>query len=60
MARGYGAFSYSHSSLENVIRYIDNQEEHHRKRSFKEEYHDFLIKYNIEFKEEFLFDWIDA
>ena len=57
---GYGAFSYSHSSLENVIRYIDNQEEHHRKRSFKEEYHDFLIKYNIEFKEEFLFDWIDA
>ncbi|MDP5198347.1 IS200/IS605 family transposase [Flavobacterium sp. DG2-3] len=53
---GYGAFSCSHSTLENVIRYIENQEEHHRKKSFKEEYRDFLIKHNIEFKEEFLFD----
>jgi len=35
---GYGAFSYSRSSLNNVIKYIDNQKEHHRKKTFKEEY----------------------
>jgi len=56
---GYGAFSYSHSALENVICYIENQEEHHRNKSFKEEYQKFLTKYNIEFKDEYLFDWIE-
>ena len=39
---GYGAFSYSHSALENVFGYIANQKEHHRKKSFREEYVDFL------------------
>jgi len=56
---GYGAFSYSHSALDNVIAYINNQKEHHRKRSFKEEYLEFLNKFNIEFKDEYLFKWID-
>ena len=56
---GYGAFSYSHSALDNVISYIQNQKEHHRKRSFKEEYKDFLSKYSIEHKDEYLFDWIN-
>jgi len=54
---GYGAFSYSHSALDNVITYINNQKEHHHKRSFKEEYVDFLKKFNVDFKNEYLFDF---
>jgi REP element-mobilizing transposase RayT len=56
---GYGAFSYSQSSLDNVIGYIRNQKEHHKKRSFKEEYIDFLDKFNVEYKNEYLFQWIE-
>lgn len=56
---GYGAFSYSHSALDNVIAYINRQKEHHRKKTFKEEYIEFMEKFRIEYKEEFLFDWID-
>jgi putative transposase len=56
---GYGAFSYSHSQLESVYDYILNQELHHQKKTFNEEYQDFLKKFNIEHKEEFLFEWID-
>ena len=55
---GYGAFSYSHSALDNVIGYINNQKEHHKAKSFKEEYKAFLIKFQIEHKDEYLFDWI--
>ena len=55
---GYGAFSYSHSNLDAVIRYIEKQKEHHKKNTFKEEYLEFLEKFNIEFKNEYLFDWI--
>ena len=56
---GYGAFSYSHTALDNVIAYINNQKEHHRKKSFKEEYLKFLKDFNIDFKNEYLFEWID-
>ena len=56
---GYGAFSYSHSQTENVYNYILNQEQHHHKKSFKEEYLEFLEKFQIEFKEKFLFEWIE-
>jgi len=56
---GYGAFSYSHSALDHVIAYINNQKEHHKKQSFRDEYRDFLQKFQIEFKDEYLFDWID-
>ncbi|MDO9185107.1 MAG: IS200/IS605 family transposase [Bacteroidota bacterium] len=56
---GYGAFSYSHSNMDNVIKYIVNQKEHHRNASFKVEYMEFLKKFEIEFKEEYLFEWID-
>lgn len=56
---GYGAFSYSHSALDNVIGYINNQKAHHRKQTFKEEYKVFLTKLQIEHKEEYLFEWID-
>lgn len=56
---GYGAFSYSHSSLDNVISYINNQKEHHKKKSFKDEYIGFLTNFKIEYKDEYLFDWIE-
>ena len=56
---GYGAFSYSHSNLDNVIKYIMNQKEHHRKKTFKYEYMEFLKRFEIEFKGEYLFEWID-
>lgn len=57
---GYGAFSYSHSHIENVYNYILHQEEHHKKRTFREEYLDFLQKFDIEFNEKYLFEWIDG
>ena len=56
---GYGAFSYSHSALDNVIAYINNQKEHHKKQTFREEYKEFLTKFHIEHKDEYLFDWIE-
>jgi REP element-mobilizing transposase RayT len=56
---GYGAFSYSHSALDNVIKYVNNQKEHHKKKSFKEEYKDFLIKFKIEHQDQYLFDWLE-
>src|SRR6187551_3835790 len=42
---GYGVFSYSQSHIDSVVNYVLNQEEHHRKQTFKEEYHDFLKKF---------------
>lgn len=56
---GYGAFSYSHSALGNVIAYIDNQKKHHKTKSFKEEYKAFLMKFQIDYKNEYLFEWIE-
>ena len=56
---GYGAFSYGHSQIDNVYQYISNQEEHHKKKTFKEEYEDFLQKFEIEYDEKYLFEWID-
>ena len=56
---GFGAFSYSHSQLGDVIRYIENQKEHHRKKTFKEEYLEFLKAFEIEFKDEYLFQWLE-
>ena len=55
---GYGAFSYSHSALDNVIAYIANQKEHHKKQTFKDEYTEFLKKFQIEYKNEYLFEWL--
>ena len=56
---GYGAFSYSHSQIDSVIKYIMKQKEHHKKQTFRDEYLDFLKKFAIEFKEEYLFKWIE-
>jgi putative transposase len=55
---GFGAFSYSRSTLDIIIKYIMNQKEHHRKKSFQKEYIGFLKKFEIEYKDEYLFDWI--
>ena len=56
---GYGAFSYAKSQKDAVTKYILNQEEHHKKRSFREEYLDLLNKFEIEFKDEYLFEFYD-
>jgi putative transposase len=56
---GYGVFSYSHSHVNNVVKYIHNQESHHRVKSFKQEYHEFLKKFEIPFEEKYLFDFIE-
>lgn len=56
---GYGAFSYAHSALDKVIAYVNHQKEHHKIKSFKEEYKDFLIKFQVDYKEEYLFEWIE-
>lgn len=55
---GYGAFSYSHSQISNVIKYINTQEEHHRKSSFKDEYLRLLEKFEVDYDPIYLFDWI--
>ncbi len=51
---GFGAFSYSHSQLDDVIKYIRKQKEHHRKKAFREEYLEFLKKFSIEYDEKYL------
>jgi hypothetical protein len=56
---GYGAFSYGHSQLNTVIRYIQNQEKHHQKRTFKSEYLTLLRKFDIAFENKYLFDFIE-
>lgn len=56
---GYGAFSYSKSQLDSVYNYILNQQEHHRKETFKEEYLKFLEEFSIEYDSKFLFDFFD-
>jgi len=52
---GYGAFSYGKSQLKNVVTYIENQEEHHRKKTFREEYLDFLKVFEVDFDEKYIF-----
>lgn len=56
---GYGAFSYGHSQLSTVIRYIQNQETHHQKRSFKKEYLTLLRKFDIAFNDKYVFEFIE-
>lgn len=54
--KGYGAFSYSQSQVEKVYHYILNQEIHHSKKSFKEEYLEVLRRFNVEYNEKYIFD----
>jgi putative transposase len=52
---GYGVFSYGQSQLDNVYQYIANQETHHQKQNFKDEYLGFLNKFNVEYDEQYIF-----
>ena len=56
---GYGAFSYGRSQRSSVIAYIAKQEEHHRRKSFRDEYIEMLQKFEIDYKEEYLFEFED-
>ncbi|MEY4003516.1 MAG: hypothetical protein RIT07_1558 [Bacteroidota bacterium] len=57
--QGFGVFSYAQSNLDYVIAYINNQEIHHQKKSFKDEYVELLKQFNIDYNEAYLFHWID-
>jgi REP element-mobilizing transposase RayT len=54
--RGYGAFSIGYSQLKSLIHYIDTQKEHHRKKTFQEEYRELLNKYHIAYDERYVWD----
>ncbi len=56
---GYGFFTYTHSHRSSVIQYIENQQEHHKKQSFRDEYLNILRKFEIDFDEKYLFDFFD-
>jgi hypothetical protein len=57
--QGYGAFSYSKSQRDKVIKYIMTQEEHHRIKTFKEEYLQMLTDFDVEYEEKYLFEFYD-
>jgi putative transposase len=57
---GYGAFSYSRSQRDQVINYIMNQEDHHKSKTFWEEYLELLRNFDIEFKDEYVFEFYDV
>lgn len=56
---GYGAFTYSKSHIDNVVKYILNQPEHHKKQSFKDEYLLLLQKFEIDYDEKYLFEYYE-
>jgi putative transposase len=56
---GYGAFSYSRSHIGNVINYINNQEKHHQKQKFRDEYKELLVEFEIPFEDQYLFEFFD-
>jgi REP element-mobilizing transposase RayT len=56
---GYGAFSYSHSHVKNVYNYILNQESHHQKNTFRNEYLEFLKEFDVKYDERFLFEFME-
>ncbi|WP_008583765.1 transposase [Niabella soli] len=54
---GYGVFSYGHSQIDAVCKYVLNQEQHHQRKTFREEYLEVLEKFAIPFEERYLFNW---
>lgn len=56
---GFGAFSYAQSQLDTVIKYINNQEKHHKVKTFRDEYTEFLEKFEIDYDEKYLFKFIE-
>lgn len=55
---GYGAFSYGHSQINDVIHYVNTQEEHHKRVLFNEEYLRLLEKFDVEYDPKYMFEWI--
>jgi hypothetical protein len=56
---GFGAFTYSKSQVMKVVSYIQRQEEHHKKKSFREEYLELLKKFEVGHNEKYLFEWYE-
>ncbi len=56
---GYGAFSYSKSHIDKVVKYVLNQSEHHKKQSFRDEYVSFLNKFEMDYDPKYLFEWYE-
>lgn len=56
---GYGAFSYSHSQIDDVVKYILNQEKHHKTKTFKEEYVEFLDKFMVDYNKDYILQDIE-
>lgn len=56
---GFGAFTYSKSHIDGVVKYILNQKEHHKKRTFKDECISLLKKFEIDYDDNYLFEWYD-
>jgi len=52
---GFGAFSYSRSQIDSVIRYIQNQQRHHARQTFRDEYIEFLRKFQVDYNERYIF-----
>jgi len=57
--RGYGVFSYSHSQIDQVVKYIANQQSHHKRKEFREEYLELLNRFEVDYDDCYLFDWIE-
>ena len=57
---GFGAFSYAHSQLDTVVHYIKNQETHHSLRTFREEYLEFLNRFDVRYNPKYVFDGEDT
>jgi len=56
---GYGAFTYSKSHIDKVVKYVLNQPEHHKKQTFRNEYLSFLEKFDVDYNPKYLFEWYD-
>lgn len=56
---GFGAFSYSQSHIDKVVKYVLNQEEHHKKKTFREEYIGLLEKFNVEYDPKYIFEFYE-
>jgi len=54
---GYGAFTYSRSLVDRIVKYIMGQPEHHKRQSFKEEYLSILKNFDVEYDDKYLFEW---
>jgi putative transposase len=56
---GFGAFSYSVDAIDTVVKYILNQEAHHKDQRFQQEYLELLKEFEIDYDAQYLFDWIE-